>query len=97
MRVDRVVLDTKVLISAALSPLGKPFACLRWVLDEATLIVSTELLDELETRLARPKFNKYLDQSRRRAFVADLALGAIQVENAVPSPADTRWDVGQRT
>jgi putative PIN family toxin of toxin-antitoxin system len=50
------------------------------VLDEATLIVSTELLDELETRLARPKFNKYLDQSRRRVFVADLALGAIQVE-----------------
>jgi len=41
MRVERVVLDTNVLISAALSPLGKPFACLRWVLDNATLIVSS--------------------------------------------------------
>jgi len=52
----------------------------RWVLDNATLIVSRELLDELETRLARPKFNKYVDDSRRRAFVADLGLSAVQVE-----------------
>ena len=58
MSVERVVLDTNVLISTVLSPLGKPFACLGWVLDNATLIVSRELLEELETRLARPKFNK---------------------------------------
>jgi putative PIN family toxin of toxin-antitoxin system len=80
MRVERVVLDTNVMISAFLSPLGKPFACLRWALDNATLIVSRELLEEVETRLARPKFNKYLDASRRRAVVADLALSAVQVE-----------------
>jgi putative PIN family toxin of toxin-antitoxin system len=54
MRVERVVLDTNVLISAFLSPVGKPFACLSWVLANATLIVSRELLEELETRLARP-------------------------------------------
>jgi uncharacterized protein len=80
MRVERVVLDTNVLISAFLSPLGKPFACLSWVLDNATLIVSRELLEELESRLARPKFAKYLDESKRRAAVADLALNAVQVE-----------------
>ena len=80
MRVERVVLDTNVLISAVLSPLGKPFACLGWVLDNATLIVSRELLDELETRLARPKFSKYVDDSRCRTFVADLSLSAVQVE-----------------
>lgn len=80
MRVERVVLDTNVLISAALSRLGKPFACFDWVLDNATLIVSRELLEELETRLARPKFSKYLDDSRRRAFVADLGLSSVQVE-----------------
>ena len=74
MRVERVVLDTNALISAALYPLGKPFACLSWVLDNAALIVSRELLDELETRLSRPKFKKYVADSRRRAFVADLAL-----------------------
>jgi putative PIN family toxin of toxin-antitoxin system len=80
MRVERVVLDTNVLISAALSRLGSPFACLRWVLDNATLIVARELLEELETRLARPKFNKYVDDLRRREFVADLGLSAVLVE-----------------
>ena len=45
MRVKRVVLDTNVLISAVLSPLGKPFAYLRWALDNATVIVSRELLE----------------------------------------------------
>ena len=80
MRVERVVLDTNVLISAVFSPLGKPFACLSWVLDNAILIVSPELLDELETRLARSKFSKYVDDPRRRAFVADLRLSAVQVE-----------------
>lgn len=80
MRVERVVLDTNVLISAVLSRLGKPFACLDWVLDNATLIVSRELLEELETRLARPKFSKYVDNARRSAFVAELGLNAVQVE-----------------
>jgi putative PIN family toxin of toxin-antitoxin system len=76
MRVERVVLDTNVLISAVLHP----FACLSWVLDNAALIASRELLDELETRLTRPKFQKYVDASKRRVFVADLGLAAIQVE-----------------
>ena len=67
MRIDRVVLDTNVLISAIHLPYGKPFACLNWVLDNATLIASRELLDELESRLARPKFAKYVDEPRRRA------------------------------
>jgi putative PIN family toxin of toxin-antitoxin system len=80
MGLERVDLDTNVLISAILSPLGKPFACLGWVPDNATLIVSRELLEELETRLARPKFNKYVDDWRRRAFVADLGLSAVQME-----------------
>ena len=84
MRVERVVLDTNVLISAALSPLGKPFACLEWVLHNATLIVSRELLDELETRLARPKFSKYVDESRRRALVADLASAPCRSNCQVP-------------
>jgi putative PIN family toxin of toxin-antitoxin system len=80
MKAERVVLDTNVLISAALSPHGKPSACLSWVLDNATLVTSRELLDELDTRLARPKFSKYLGDERRRAFVADLALSSVLVD-----------------
>jgi putative PIN family toxin of toxin-antitoxin system len=80
MRVDRVVLDTNVLISAVLSPRGNPFACLSWVLSHATLLASRELLEELETRLARPKFSKYVDAERCRTFVAELALVAVHVD-----------------
>ncbi len=80
MRVKRAVLDTNVFISALLSPAGKPFACLSWVLGNATLLASRDLLLELETRLARAKFEKYANANRRKAFVADLALAAVLVE-----------------
>ena len=82
MRVRRAVLDTNVFISALLSSAGKPFACLSWVLDNATLLASRDLLLELETRLARPKFEKYANENRRMAFVADLTLAAVQVETS---------------
>jgi uncharacterized protein len=59
MKAERVVLDTDVLISAALSAVGKPYACLAWVLENAVLVVSSELLSELETRLTRAKFDRY--------------------------------------
>jgi len=56
MTIERVVLDSNVLISALISPLGKPFACFSWVLDNATLFAAREVIEEVETRLARPKF-----------------------------------------
>lgn len=78
MNVERVVLDSNVLISAAISPLGKPYACLDWILDNAILISSRVLIDEVGSRLARPKFTKYVDEVRGRAFIADLALAAFK-------------------
>jgi putative PIN family toxin of toxin-antitoxin system len=76
MKVEGVVLDTNVLISAALSSRGNHFACLSWVLDNAALIASKPLLDELAIRLARPKFKRYLDDARRRSD-AELCAGRI--------------------
>ena len=80
MAVERVVLDSNVLISAAISAHGKPFACLSWVIDNAKQIAASELIEEVETRLARQKFAKYVDQTRRRAFIADLRLSIVLVE-----------------
>ena len=79
MKVDRVVLDTSVLISAALSKNDKPFQCLTWALDFATIIISSALLNELETRLARAKFDKYISPARRKAFLSDITLSALSV------------------
>jgi len=69
MKVNRVVLDTNVFISALLSSSGKPFASLSWALDNATILASRELISELSTRLARPKFAKYVSEERRNAFI----------------------------
>jgi uncharacterized protein len=79
MKAERVVLDTNVLISAALSSKGKPNACLTWVLENAVLLVSADLLIELETRLARPKFNRYITEARCQSFVAALGLVGVHV------------------
>ena len=80
MKVKRVVLDTNVFISALLSSSGKPFASLSWALDNATILASHELISELTTRLARPKFAKYVSEKRRNAFVSEIAVLAVQIE-----------------
>jgi uncharacterized protein len=80
MKVNRVVLDTNVFISALLSSSGKPFASLSWALDNATILASRELISELATRLARPKFAKYVSEERRNAFISEIALLSVQIE-----------------
>jgi uncharacterized protein len=80
MKVKRAVLDTNVLISALLSPSGKPFASLAWALDNTTLLTSRGLLEELATRLARAKFAKYVTDAQRGAFLAELTLLSVQID-----------------
>ena len=73
MRVERVVLDTNLLISAALAPQGKPRRVLTWARTNARLIASLPLLKEVRTRLERPKFRKYLSAGDAERFVLDFA------------------------
>lgn len=74
MRVERAVLDTNVLISAAIQPLGPSRAVLAWVrAHEARLVFSPETLAEVTSRLMRPKFGRYLSEPRRRTFLTELA------------------------
>jgi putative PIN family toxin of toxin-antitoxin system len=73
MSAERVVLDTNVLISAALIASSKPFAVLQQVLNTGVLIFSNETFEEIATRLMRPKFDRYVSASMRQAFLADLA------------------------
>ncbi len=60
MSVERVVLDTNVLISAALIASSKPFAVLHHVLNTGVLIFSNEAFEEVTSRLMRPKFDRYV-------------------------------------
>ena len=73
MKAERVVLDTNVLISAALRPTGPP----REVLDvvrtaSGILLFSRESFDELRSRLLRPKFDAYVGWEGRIVYLAQL-------------------------
>ena len=73
MTADRVVLDTNVLIRAALVASGTPFAVLTHVVETGVLLFSDETFEEVATRLMRPKFDRYVSESTRQAFLVDLA------------------------
>ena len=71
MRAERVVLDTNVLISAALIPSGMP----RRVVDSiftanGVLLFSDETFAELRTRLLRTKFDRYVSSQGRAVYLA---------------------------
>ena len=73
MKAERLVLDTNVLISAALSPGGSP----RAVVDAARaenriLLFSHETFGELRSRLLDPKFDAYVGWEGRALYLAQL-------------------------
>lgn len=78
-----MVVDTNVLISAALSAHGIPAALLDRLLVEAQLVFSRSTFAELESRLWKPKFDRYLSLELRRRLLHDFAASARWVEVAV--------------
>lgn len=92
----RAVLDPNVLISALLSPRGAPARLVgAWVDGAFELVVSPELLDELERALAYPKLRKRLpatdaeeavDWLRRSAVLVDDPGGESPVRSSDPDP-----------
>jgi predicted nucleic acid-binding protein len=65
----RCVIDTNVLISAALSKQGKPNQAVHRVLDRGVLLATTDTFLELKTRLHRPEFDRYLRKNDREELV----------------------------
>jgi putative PIN family toxin of toxin-antitoxin system len=89
----RIVVDTEVLISAAIRPESIPALALEkaFLLFEVCVCVST--LAELETVLLRAKFDRYLDRAEREAFIAGfreraLMLPVSQTVTDCPDPKD---------
>ncbi len=76
----RVVLDTNVWISAALAPRGAPSGVVRRALAQASVVMTAPLAAELESRLWKPKFDRYLNLETRRALLHDIRAIALWVE-----------------
>jgi putative PIN family toxin of toxin-antitoxin system len=65
------VLDPGILISAAISEKGAPWDVLRrWIAGEFDLVVSSRLLYELQTVLAREKFRRYFTYDEATEYVS---------------------------
>lgn len=69
---QRVVVDTNVWISASLSPGGAPARLVRCVLARGIPVFSASTFAELEQRLWKPKFDRYLSVDLRRRILHDL-------------------------
>ncbi|HLO47573.1 MAG TPA: putative toxin-antitoxin system toxin component, PIN family [Kamptonema sp.] len=64
-----IVIDTNILISAALSPDGTARQALDKVYQEFKIAQSTETYQELSTRIYKRKFDKYISDEERQDFL----------------------------
>ena len=72
MKVERFVIDTNVLISAALLGNSVPAQFLNHVFRHGRLVFSDTTYAELAARLWRPKFDRYLTTEDRKLLLRDL-------------------------
>jgi putative PIN family toxin of toxin-antitoxin system len=93
MRAERqrlVVLDTNVWLSAALSHNGAPARVVRAVLLQELAVFSDATFAELETRIWKPKFDRYISLEARKSILRDARSAALWVE--IPQElAEQRW------
>ena len=84
---DLVVVDTNIWISAALSTTGAPSQVVNRVLAQGRPVFSDATFEELEQRLWKPKFDRYLTLETRRAILRDAKALALWVKPAAPIAA----------
>ena len=68
----RVVPDTNVVVSAALFPQSPPGEVVDYAMRQRAIIASAATLAELNDVLLRPRFERYLQESRRLEFLQHL-------------------------
>lgn len=81
----KLVIDTNILISAALSSQGAPARLVRCALAQHQLVFSQATLDELRARLYRPKFDRYISLENRERVLHDMSAAALWVDVGEPA------------
>ncbi len=89
----KCVVDTNVLISAALSK-GAPFRIVEHLIKNNALIFSKETISELSSRITQSKFDKYVSAEDREAYVNNLILSAdlVIIDNLIQGCRDRNDD-----
>ena len=80
----KLVIDTNILISAALSAQGAPAKLVLRALARHRLVFSQATFDELRTRIYRPKFDRYISLEDRERLLRDFNACADWVEPREP-------------
>jgi putative PIN family toxin of toxin-antitoxin system len=86
MSSSRVVLDTNVIISAALIAHSIPRLAVDKAMEQATILVSAATMGEINEGLRRPRFNRYVSEEERQLFIAIL-VNAVEVVAVMPARA----------
>lgn len=76
----RYVFDANVIISALLFENSKPAQVLRYALENGEVLLSLDLLEELNEVLGRERFNQYVTSEEREEFLEALVERAVLVE-----------------
>ena len=76
----RYVFDTNVIVSALLFENSKPAQALRYALANGEVLLSLDLLEELNEVLGRERFNRYMTSEEREEFLEALIERAVLVE-----------------
>jgi uncharacterized protein len=83
---SRVVIDTHVWLSAALSAQGAPAQCVRRVLGHGLPVFCESTYAELESRIWKAKFDRYLSLATRKNILHDARAAALWIAIDLPTP-----------
>ncbi len=92
----RVILDTGILVSAAIRPDSIPALALEKALLGFDVCVSRETLTELESVLGRSRFDRYAPKAQRDAFIAGFREQVAMIDVSIivtdcPDPKDNMF------
>jgi putative PIN family toxin of toxin-antitoxin system len=76
----RIVLDTNVVVSAALLPRSAPRQAVDKAVENGQILISLDVIAELDEVLRRPKLDRYLSEDDRIEFLSALINEAEVVE-----------------
>lgn len=83
MKVERLVIDSNIWISALLSPTGTARQLVNAVLDrDIDILMSEATFNELVSRLERPKFDRYREPEAWNLFLSELVELSLWHEDA---------------